>query len=263
MGSLSHNASEKLEEFAPQIVKVARNATRWTLMEEERIRDSVMLRYHFEVIIGWMLEKGREDPDARATALSLSKALAEGGDGTWVKPVLPLLFSNFPEIAWPLVGEAIVSDERQATRLGYTIAEPISGAPNSIAAVLSLPVDTLFAWCHAHPDRAPAFAARHLPVLCLQDEDASKAALHPVMARLLDEFGTRKDVQEAVAINVHTYSWTGSSANYYKPYEETFSRMSDDPDRPSSLRRWAKRMLRELREAISHATVRDQEMEAF
>ena len=53
-------------------------------MEEERIRDSVMLRYHFELIVGWMLEKGREDPDARATALSLSKALAEGGDSTWV-----------------------------------------------------------------------------------------------------------------------------------------------------------------------------------
>ena len=232
-------------------------------MEEERIRDSVMLRYHFEVIIGWMLEKGREDPDARATALSLSKALAEGGDGTWVKPVLPLLFSNFPEIAWPLVGEAIVSDERQATRLGYIIGEPISGVPNSIAAILSLPEDTLFAWCHAHPDRAPAFAARYLPVLSLQDEDSSEAALHPVMARLLDEFGTREDVQEAVGMNVHTYSWTGSSANYYKPYKETFSRMSNDPDRPSSLRRWAKRMVRELRQAISHATVRDQEMEAF
>ena len=259
LGSLSHKASEKLEEFAPQIVKVARNATRWTLMEEERIRDSVMLRYHFELIVGWMLEKGREDPDARATALSLSKALAEGGDSTWVKPVLPLLFSNFPEIAWPLVGEAIVSDDSQATRLGYTIGEPISSVSDSIAAILTLPEDTLFAWFHAHPDRAPAFAARHLPVLSLQDEDHAEAALHPVMAQLLDEFGTRANVQEAVRMNVHTYSWTGSSADYYKPYEETFFTIANDPDRPAGLRRWAKRMVRELGQAISRETIRDQE----
>ena len=222
-----------------------------------------MLRYHFQVIVGWMLKKGREDPHARATALSLSKALAEGGDGTWVKPVLPLLFSNFPEIAWPLVGEAIVSDDRPASRLGYTIGEPISGVSDSIAAILTLPEDTLFAWFHAHPDRAPAFAARFLPVLSRQDEDHSEAALHPLMAQLLEEFGTREDVQRAVGMNVHTYSWTGSSANYYKPYEETFSTMANDPDRPLGLRRWAKRMVRELRQAVSHATVRDQEREAF
>ena len=263
MGSLSHNASEKLEEFAPQIVKVARNATRWTLMEDEGLRDSVMLRYYFERIIGWMLEKGREDPDARATALSLSKALAEGGDSTWIKPVLPLLLSNFPEIAWPLVGDAIVSDDRQATRLGYTIGEPISRDSDSIAAILTLPEDTLFAWFHAHPDRAPAFAARRLPVLSYQDEDRAEAALHPVMAQLLDEFCTRTDVQEAVRMNVHTYSWTGSSVSYYKPYEETFSEIANDPDRPSGLRRWAKRMVRELRQAIRRETTRDQERGAF
>ena len=263
MGLLSHNALEKLEEFTPQIVKVARQAPSWRLLEGERVRDATMLRYRFEVIVGWMLEKGREDPSARATALALSKALAKGGGGTWVKPVLPTLFSKFPEISWPLVGQAIVSDEGQTTRLGYVVGEPISGVPNSMVAVLSLPVDTLFAWCDANPDRAPAFVARHLPILSLHNEDSSDAALHPVMARLLDEFGTRQDVQEAVATNVHNYSWTGSSANYYKPYEETFSTMANDPDRPSGLRRWAKRMVRELRQAISHATVRDQEMETF
>ncbi len=263
MGSLSHSAPERLEEFAPQIVKVARNATRWTLIEGGRLRDSAMLCYYFERIVGWMLEKGREDPDARATALSLSKALAEGGDSTWVKPVLPLLFSNFPEIAWPLVGEAIVSDDRQATRLGYTIGEPISGVPDSIAAILTLPQDTLFAWFHAHPDRAPAFAARRLPVLSHQDEDRAEADLHPVMDQLLGEFGTRADVQEAVRMNVHTYSWTGSSVSYYKPYEEMFSRIANDLDRPSGTRKWAKRMVRELRLAIRREATRDQERGAF
>lgn len=262
MGHLSHNAPERLEEFTLQIVKVARNAPSGKVMRAEGIRDTTMLRYRFEVMVGRMLEKGRDDPDARATALALSKTLAEGGGGTWVKPVLSMLLSEFPEIAWPLIGEAIASDERMATRLGQIIAEPISGVPDSIPAILALPVGTLFAWCHAHPDQAPAFAARHFPVLSGQDEDDSETALHPVVARLLDEFGTREDVQEAVETNVHTYFWTGSPVNYYKPYEETFSRISEDPDRPSGLRRWARRMLRDLRQAIGHATLWVQEMEA-
>ena len=261
MGYLSHNGVEKLGEFAAQITKVARNATRWRLMEGQRVRDAVMLRYHFEVIVGRTLEKGREDSDARDTAQALSKALAEGGDGTWVKPVLPTLLSKFPKIAWPLVGEAIISDKREATRLGYIIGEPISGVPKSIAAILNLPEDILFDWCHAHPDRAPAFAARYLPILSSQHEDLSEAALHPVMARLLDKFGTRKDVQDAVSINMHTYAWSGSSANHYRPYEELFSKLCDHSQ--SGVKRWARRMVRELRRAISQETMRDQEREAL
>jgi len=35
--------------------------------------------------------------------------------------------------------------------------------------ILDLPEDSLFAWLHAHPDLAPAFAAGMLPVLTSRD----------------------------------------------------------------------------------------------
>ena len=102
--------------------------------------------------------------------------------GTYVcnpQSILPILLSRFSGIAWPLIGSAIISAK----------GDYIYGFP-----LLSLPENTLFAWCHAHPEHAPAFAARHVPFL--DSGESGALSVHPVMVRLLEEFGDRRDVIE-------------------------------------------------------------------
>ena len=65
-------------------------------------------------------------------------------------------------------------------------------------------------WCYANPDLGPVSAAKTGPVLTgLESEDPGRA-LHPVMARLIEEFGDRDGVWEAAGRNIYTFLGPGA-----------------------------------------------------
>ena len=258
MGTCVRGAPGKLEGLRPQIRKSVQNLTRWKQLQGQQ-----MAVHSFGRIVAWMLEKGREDSDARATALALAKTLVnvEDHDGErFVIPVVPVLLSSFPEIAWPLIGQAIVSDQQRAWRLARVLRGRRSADGENNPVILSLPEDTLFAWCHAHPDRAPAFVAGVVPVLTSREVEASERSLHPVMIRLLDEFGDREGVPRAVLGNMHTFSWWGSLASHFALYKEPLSTLRDHPK--PEVRRWATATLRGLAATIENAHNEEEEREA-
>ena len=259
MWMYAHGTPDRLDGFRPHIRKAAENVARW-----RRLRGNVMADYHFENIMKWMLGKGRQDPDAQATALALATALVSTTDwdeGRIMKSVVSTLLSNFPEITWPLIGQAVISDRAQSWRLRYVfLGDPFSFKQEKNPAMLSLPEDTLFAWCRAHPDQAPAFVARVIPILTIYRNDASAQSLHPVMRRLIDEFGDRDDVRQAVSLNMGNFSWSGSVTNYFTLYLEPLRTLCAHPK--WQVRRWAKAMLRHLDARIEHARNQDEERDA-
>ena len=255
MESCTRGVRGKIADFRPQIRKSAENFTRW-----KRVRKQQGAAADFDRIVHWMLEQGREDGDARATALALAKALvnveSHGGE-PFLKPVIPKLLSGFPEIAWPLIGQAIVSDRQRARRLAHVLRGRRPADDESNPIILSLPEDALFAWCHAHPDRAPAFAAGIVPVLAASELEASERSLHPVMIRLLDEFGDREGVLQAVLGNMYTFSWSGSLASRFALYEEPLRTLRDHTK--PKVRRWATATLRGLAATIENAHDEEEE----
>ena len=258
MESCARGTPGKIAGFRPQIRKSVESFTRW-----KELRKQHKAAADFELIVHWMLEQGRGDGDARATAFALAMALVNDEDDNgedFIEPMIPMLLSDFPEIAWPLIGQAIVLDQQQAWRLARVLRgrRPADGESNPI--ILSLPEDTLFAWCHAHPDRAPAFAAGVVPVLMGSELEASERSLHPVMIRLLDEFGDREGVLEAVLDNMHTFTWSGSLASHFALYEEPPRTLRDHPK--PKVRRWATATLRGLATTIENAHDEEEERKA-
>ena len=254
IGTCVRGAPGKLEGLRPQIRKSVQNLTRWKQLQGQQ-----MAVHSFGRIVTWMLEKGREDSDARATALALAKSLVnvEDHDGErFVIPVVPVLLSSFPEIAWPLIGQAIVSDQQRAWRLARVLRGRRSADGENDPVILSLPEDTLFAWCHAHPDRAPAFVAGLVPVLASREVEASERSLHPIMKRLLDEFGDREDVLRAVLGNIR---W-GPVKSCFALYKEPLRALRDHPK--PKVRRWAREMLRELAATMKNVHNEEEEWEA-
>ena len=65
------------------------------------------------------------------------------------------------------------------------------------------------------------------------------------MARLLDEFGDREDVLQAVGSNIHSYTVWGSPTGYFALYEAPLTRLKDG-HASATVRRWAKATLREI-----------------
>ena len=258
MGMYALDAPEKLEGLLPQVLKLAENATRW-----EPTRDWNQCQYHFELIMAWILGKGRQNPDARAAALALALGVAnveEFDSDLLIKPLFPKLLSGFPEIAWPLIGQAIVSDPSRAWRLRFILGDQNSFGRTTAPAILSLPEDTLFAWCHANPTRAPAFSAETIPVLTAEGVDAPERSLHPIMARLLEEFGERSDVLQAVGRNIDSFSWWVSRASYYAPYKGPLSKLVQH--QKPQVNGWARSMLRQLDAMVEAARNEDEEREA-
>lgn len=256
MGMYGLQNMDKLDGLRPQVLKIAECCA-----AQDPGGDPIMTEHHFKEVMGWILEKGRGDDDARSVALTLTKNLVDA-DGinysSLTEQVLPALLCNFPEISWALIGQAIVSDGDKALHLRLTMGGGFSFGHNSIPFVSYLPEDTLFAWCHAHPDEGPAFAGGVLPVLTTLDRDAPERELHPAMARLIDEFGERIDVQRVVESNMHSFGWSGSVTDYYAMYDAPMRELLQH-SKPE-VRRWARAMLRRLDSSSQDARVREEEM---
>ena len=256
IATYAYGATGKLEELRPQVHRIAENVSRWST-----IPDVAMVRGCFEEIMNWMLRKGRGERDACATALALARALVtmNGYDQSdLLTPIVPLLLSGFPEIVWPLLGHALVSDEAGNRRLESLLMNPYGNKHKS--ALLELPEDTLFAWCHAHPDRAPAIAARCLPdvrVIHEMNSASVRFELDPMMARLLDEFGDRPRVLQGLEINLGNFICDGSASDFLARYEDPLASLRKHPT--ARVREWAARILRRHRAEIQELRKRDEE----
>ena len=256
-------ASGKFEALRPQLVRLAECAMSTSRSLSREPYGVQMDGFHFEQIMKWMLGKGRNDPDASRAALALAKALAsieDYGDEQFLKPLIPKLLSDFPEVAWPIIGQTIISDKRKKWLLEFVLDDRHSAMNGEKTPILDLPVDTLFAWCHANPEAAPAFAARVLPILGSHQDTDALPPLHPVMSRLVDEFGERQDVQDALLSNLLTFSWVGSAIPHFERHQGIAGTLLQH-GKPA-VRRWAKGLQRYLERAIKTEQNREEEWEA-
>ena len=260
MGMLAHGARERLEDLKPQIIELAKSIAHSDLQ-----RQGAMVDHHAQDIFKWLLAKGRHDEDARALALTLSHGLAAddapSNTVNLLSPLLPTLFSEFPEIAWPLISQQMVKRTGSAWHLRHEVrGDSISHRDDFQPPILSLPPDALFAWCGAYPEDAPRCAAGLLPVLGSDNGDANESSLHPLFRRLLDEFGDQEDVLEAASANLHSFGWVGSLTTYFERYVGPIATLHDHSI--PRVARWAKRMGRHLQREIEQEQARDDEYKA-
>jgi hypothetical protein len=259
LGMYVHGRQNRLEWLRPQV----RLAAGFIGCISERRRGGMDF-HHFQELMAWILGKGKADPDAVAVAMTLSKQLianSEYGGDELLKPLLPRLLSEFSEVVWPLLGQAIVSDGKNAWRFEYVLGDKYSFSnQNTNPPVLRLPENTLFAWAHAHPDSAPAFLAAIVPTLTNRNVDAGEQRWHPMMKRLLDEFGEREDVLRAIARNLYTFGWTGSRATYFALYSGPLQELHSHPI--GAVRRWSERMTSQFEQETTSARDEDDELRA-
>lgn len=145
------------------------------------------------------------------------------GRGVVRMPVL-----RAPEIAWPPICRSGIFETGPRWFLEFALGEKPNCETQAGPAILDLPLETLVAWCQAHPDSAPAFVAAKVAFLQTDEEGAPTSSLHPVMKRLIDEFGHCSGYgQPTVATWVPSAGWaprpqSGSSiANRSRPFRIT------------------------------------------
>lgn len=276
IGMYTHGRKERLQQLRPQLREAAETAI---AKSSNNMND-----HHFVDLMTWLLKKGRGDADARAVALSLTRQLLERvdrgsiSDDRRIKPLLPLLLKEFPEIVWPLIGNAITSNPKAAWRLQHALGKGYSfGRTGEAAPIQQLSEDTLLAWCHANPEVAPAFLINILPPLTnsqnaehdqifggAEAAEGNHSALAKqftdTVRRLIDEFGERDDVQRALVANMHTFVWSGSLTTYFELYEQPLASLHKHPK--AAVRRWARKMSDSIAKQIAQERQSVDEQEA-
>ena len=248
-----------LEDFRPQLRKAAENFERYRPTHHH-----AMVAHHFGEVMRWVLGKSRDDPDARVVALALARAIVNPDDDTvedMIEPVIRLLLESFPEIVWPIIGHGIISEPLRAWHLQNLLGSRMSSDARHDAAILSLPEDVLFEWCRTHPDGAPAFTATVVPILTSYNLEAERHTLHPRMSRLIDEFGDREDVLQAVGGNILSFFGWGSPTTYYALYDAPLLRLRDEHPL-ARVRRWARATLREIASMSEGIRIEEDERDA-
>lgn len=255
LGMYAFQAKERLNELRPQVRKIAAN------LKRAKGGRSQMDSHHLEQILAWALSQGRSDADARFVALELGKrvvALAEEDnyDATeLIKPLLPRLLAEYGDIVWPLISSALV-DTAATWRFEQILGDDYSFDGGKNPALLSLGEEALLAWCYAKPEVGPAFTASIAPLLVVSDGAPTKK-FHPLVRRIIDEFGEREDVQDALSRNMGTFGWSGSVTTYYAQFQEPVQELVNHPK--PAVRAWAQQFLREVESSIEFAQQRDDE----
>lgn len=78
--------------------------------------------------------------------------------------------------------------------------------------------------------------------------------------RIIDEFGERDDVQQALVGNMHTFGWSWSLTSYYELYEEPLAALHKHAKAP--VRRWSKKMSDSMAKQIARERDSDDEQSA-
>lgn len=250
--------SGKLDDFLPQIRAAAETVTTW---EHSRFNGSS--DQYFEEIMKRVLKKGSEDPDAQAVASALASAFVGLIGSTapkFLERLLPTLLKRFPEITWKRIGATVLSEESLVRRIEFAMRGSLGSQLERIPVITQLPAETLLAWCRANPDGAPAFAAATLPVLATAEEGTAKPEFHPTLARVIEEFGDREEVLEAVSRNMCTFTWSRSEEPRLQRYRPPLESLRNH--RIPAVSRWAESELRDFGERIQQVRSRLEEEEA-
>lgn len=263
----------KLADFRPQLLKMIQNVGRWGKPKSspppwvERSGIYLDTEYHFENIVAKMLAKGNKDSGSCKTALELARTLVQGErrnlvDSRVARPnsIVNKMLTDFPEIVWPIIGGAILKKPQFANRMWSVLGQPYNLNRSVKAPILRVSEDILFAWCHANPKNAPIFLAKCVPFLATRGNGTEGESLHPIMSRLLDEFGERNDVQSALERNIHPYHRVGSSVGYYRRLRKVLQRFETHTN--PGVRQWAEKMGREVERCLSREVIQDEEREA-
>ena len=248
---------EKLQALGAQVCRTARclhrqieeqHSTRWNT-------DFVMLMEEA------MHALGPGNAEARATAKTLAHVVAGTAiwlDGSFERRMIGMLLTEFREVTWPIISEAIVSEDGRSREDRWRF---VLGARNGVGAgetplILSIPEAELWAWCRRHPAHAPLFLAGAVPILASESK-GERCELHPILIRLVEEVEDPKGVLRRISGNMYDFMWWGSRTSYRERYKEPLDALRDHPNR--EIRVWAKRTYRNVVERIEEAGKEEEE----
>lgn len=213
--------------------------------------------YHLQhAIESLVCAEGGDAEVAVHYAQELVRVGSRADSSKWIhfwENVLPVLIQTHRDVVWTVFGDALKSHRAGALEgvLGGRFSARSGGG-----VLAGLDPDFIMRWCRDNPDVGPPFVLRNAPLL----DSGSPRKWSGIICAVLDEFGDRDGVLDALGVAMGSFSWTGSLVPYYERYVEPL-RMLQERHSKVEVRAWAKAQLGRVQKAIEHEQKRDEERE--
>ena len=257
-----HGASERLQLLRPQLLRIAK----LTCQTGDDLFEYANTTHDVSKLMGWLLKQGCQDEDARKLALMLGQAVFANFSHRLerlIEPLVRKLLSDFAEIFWPFIGQAVMAGDGRAWRVRELLRGPMTFEDDiQDPPLMSLSSEALMAWCKANPEEAPKAVANVVPFLSPRAEESSHYELNPHIRCLLDDFGDCDEVLQSASARIFTnFGWAGSLARYFDRFIPTISELQSHTN--PKVARWAWNTLYNLKQEIEQARKAEDERQAM
>jgi hypothetical protein len=219
--------------------------------------DEVMNNHHYETLVKVLLADSTRGP---ALAKFLAEKLIEAAQdyrassGQFLQKLTELIIARFTEIVLPMFAFRIErADRRDRWAFVNILGSPFSFSGKGEGPLFRLSVAVVIAACKAYPKNFAPMVAEMAPIFAGTNGEKNWTALG---AALLSEFGSRKDILDALSINISTGGWSGPTSAHLRTFVRPLEELRDHPVR--QVRSWARERLKILNTQIERE-VRDEE----
>ena len=170
-----------------------------------------------------------------------------------LKKIVHYLIKEHGNIVWPILFKHIeeltpMQEFRMQQMIGHR-----SNTDSDFALVNDIPDEKIIELCKQSEKSASALA-KSIKVVTEVDGEWK---FTPVAMKMIDEFGDQAGVLLDISSNMHSFSWVGSSAPYYKRQEKAFEDLLAHQNK--NVREWAKNEITYLERCIKDEEQRKDE----
>ena len=247
-----HSDKTKLLTIREEVDRALRSAA----FVSGKARDT-MASHHYETLVKALLGDAKYGP---ALAHFLADRLIEAArDHRSSSNELPqrltqLILVKYPTIILPMFASYIEqSDRKDRWFFTHILGSPFSFNGKGEGPLFKLGAAVVIAACKSYPKNFAVMVAEMAPLFSASSGRKNWTELGKA---LLDEFGTRKDIQNALSINISTGGWSGPTSAHLLTFVPPLDELKNHPSR--QVRSWARERLKILNAQIE-GELRDEE----
>jgi hypothetical protein len=223
--------------------------------------DGPMASHHYETLVQALLadaEYGAPLAEYLATVLIEACQDHRSLRGRLPQRLAELILLTYPRIALPIFASHLENAPRtDRWFFSHILGTPFSFNEKHEGALFRLGKEEILAACKSYPKNFAVMVAEIAPLFVM---DGSRRRWTDLGRALLAEFGTRREILDALSNNISTGGWTGPASQYLRSFLPPLEELKDHSSK--QVRSWARERLKQLKAQIDRE-VRDEEEEAI
>jgi hypothetical protein len=246
LGMYTHDDPSKFMALRREIDEVLRSET---IFEQDSSRRT-LADHHYETLAARLLddeEYGEPLCDFLAAMFIDIAKRSSFGNNDLLRKLSALIFKKFPDRSLERLASYVeMSEKREAWILGHILGSPFSFSAKEEGPLFGIERDALIAACRRYPKHFAVLVAEIAPLFKF---DGAARSWSPLGIALLEEFGNRKEVLDAINSNIYTGGWSGPTSSHLRSYVAPLEEASRH--KIAKVRSWAQQQLAGLNRQIA------------